>query len=260
MLAITTKLAGGLPNAEYAVDFTYADYLRLHELLSLQLPRTNNEHELPFIVVHQSIELFFKCALSVNERIIEDLNAGRLEQAFERIVRTTAMLHVATAITKYLEVMNFQQFASFRPALGSASGIQSHQFRELERQSVQLKQGLIVLLQRRELLSVAYETEPAPEQAARNAISRVYGELESGSLREIFDALYEYDDTFSDYRWQHLKVVRRQIGFSQGTGGSAGIAYLEQKLSTRFFSELVEVRAEVVRDARSLEFPGLEPI
>jgi tryptophan 2,3-dioxygenase len=42
-----------------------------------------------------------------------------------------------------------------------------------------------------------------------------------------------------------MKTVERIIGFSAGTGGSAGVAFLRQSLNVSFFPELTEVRTRI---------------
>jgi tryptophan 2,3-dioxygenase len=150
--------------------------------------------------------------------------------------------------------MTFREFAQFRGALGRASGAQSDQFRKLEAQSTHMREGFIKLLHSHGLLTASYENDPQPQEKVRNAIRSIYQEPTHDSLCEVAEALYDYDDAFSDFRWQHLKLARRQIGPSRGTAGSAGITYLERTLNQRFFKELVEIRAEVVEPTHSLDF------
>ncbi len=42
-----------------------------------------------------------------------------------------------------------------------------------------------------------------------------------------------------------MKTVERIIGHSPGTGGSAGVAYLQRALDQRFFPELYEARTQL---------------
>ena len=55
----------GNPNVYGQTDLTYNDYLKVSELLKLQVPQSEPAHhdELLFIVIHQAYELWFKLIL-----------------------------------------------------------------------------------------------------------------------------------------------------------------------------------------------------
>ena len=58
-----------MPDINPAV--TYGSYLKLDELLSLQQPRSDGEHdEMLFIVIHQVYELWFKELLHELDRVV----------------------------------------------------------------------------------------------------------------------------------------------------------------------------------------------
>ena len=61
-------------------ELTYASYLQLDTLLTLQEPRsTPPEHdEMLFIVIHQVYELWFKEMLHEVEKVKRDFAAGRM--------------------------------------------------------------------------------------------------------------------------------------------------------------------------------------
>jgi tryptophan 2,3-dioxygenase len=44
------------------------------------------------------------------------------------------------------------------------------------------------------------------------------------------------------YRWRHFVSVERIIGYKPGTGGSAGVAWLDAITRHRFFPELWAIR------------------
>jgi tryptophan 2,3-dioxygenase len=50
---------------------------------------------------------------------------------------------------------------------------------------------------------------------------------------------------FQRWRFGHLKTVERIIGFKRGTGGTAGVPYLESVLKKEFFPELLAVRTKI---------------
>src|ERR1700726_1989607 len=113
---------------------TYANYLDLEKLLTLQNPRsTPAEHdEMLFIIIHQTYELWFKQLLHEFEKIKRDFSAGDLFGAIHTFKRVRTIMKVLVAQVDILETMTPSSFSSFRDRLETASGFQSVQFRELE--------------------------------------------------------------------------------------------------------------------------------
>jgi len=48
-----------------------------------------------------------------------------------------------------------------------------------------------------------------------------------------------------EWRYRHVKMVERTIGFRRGTGGSAGAEYLRTTLFQPFFPDLWSIRSEL---------------
>src|SRR6266496_4146464 len=113
---------------------TYASYLDLEELLTLQKPRSSPaEHdETLFIIIHQTYELWFKQLLHELEKIKRDFSAGDLFGAIHTFKRLRTIMKVLVAQVDILETMTPSSFSSFRDRLETASGFQSVQFREIE--------------------------------------------------------------------------------------------------------------------------------
>ncbi len=113
---------------------TYASYLDLEKLLSLQKPRSSPpEHdETLFIIIHQTYELWFKQLLHEFEKINRDFSAGDLFGAIHTFKRVRTIMKVLVAQIDILETMTPSSFSSFRDRLETASGFQSVQFREIE--------------------------------------------------------------------------------------------------------------------------------
>src|SRR5438067_6242585 len=111
---------------------TYASYLDLEKLLSLQKPRSSPpEHdETLFIIIHQTYELWFKQLLHELDKIKRDFSAGDLFGAIHTFKRVRTIMKVLVAQIDILETMTPSSFSSFRDRLETASGFQSVQFRE----------------------------------------------------------------------------------------------------------------------------------
>ena len=74
--------------------------------------------------------------------------------------------------------------------------------------------------------------------------------------REIIDAIVSLEQAFVIFRQRHARMVERIIGRRTGTGGSAGVDYLDQTaLKYRIFREVWAVRTLLVRKS---ELPALE--
>jgi tryptophan 2,3-dioxygenase len=58
----------------------------------------------------------------------------------------------------------------------------------------------------------------------------------------LLDRLVEFEQSFREFRFRHARMVERMIGARTGTGGSPGLAYLEQTTSYRIFGNLLEAR------------------
>lgn len=119
-------------------DWSYADYLQLHELLELQGDDRNiNSDEMHFIIVHQTFELWFKQVireLSETRNILggDHVPEDDIPRAVDHLGRTTEIFRLMANQWTVLETLTPQGFLAFRDGLGSASGFESFQMREFE--------------------------------------------------------------------------------------------------------------------------------
>src|SRR5436190_8203645 len=113
---------------------TYASYLKIDELLSLQQPRSaGSEHdEMLFIIIHQVYELWFKELLHEFDAVMRLLEQDESHRAQHTLKRILPILKVMVAQLDILETMTPLEFLSFRERLDAASGFQSDQFRQIE--------------------------------------------------------------------------------------------------------------------------------
>jgi tryptophan 2,3-dioxygenase len=162
--------------------------------------------------------------------------------------------------------MTPQQFASFRPQLGSSSGFQSDQFREIEavlgrrdlpaddpRTAAALARRSVFDSLLRYLATSGFDVPPpalerdpaAPwpggDPAILEILTAVYAD-EEGAPAEVCEALVDIDEGIQEWRYRHVKMVERIIGARRGTGGSAGAEYLRSTLFRPAFPDLWEVR------------------
>jgi tryptophan 2,3-dioxygenase len=257
---------------------TYANYLRLDELLALQQPRSPGpEHdELLFIVIHQVYELWFKELLHELDRVASLLEAGEAHRVQHTLKRVLTILKVLVAQLDILETMTPLEFLSFRERLEAASGFQSDQFRQLEfvlgLKSLSAVERFPQGSRAREALERRYR-EPTVwdaflrylaregysvpgEQVTRDVTSPVVASPAVGQVlvdvyrrdpknAELCERLVDLDEGMQEWRYRHVKMVERTIGTKRGTGGSAGAPYLRATLGQPFFPDLWEIRSQL---------------
>ena len=121
---------------------TYSEYLRLEELLKLQTGvegETQNisNDELHFILVHQNFELWFKLVineLTCTRNILSSdyVEETKLPQAVHHMERVIETFKLMSQQWRVMETLEPQDFLNFRDELGTASGFDSFQMREME--------------------------------------------------------------------------------------------------------------------------------
>jgi tryptophan 2,3-dioxygenase len=251
-------------------DLTYSSYLKLDELLSCQHPLTDSHDELLFVIIHQVYELWFKQLLHETALLQERLEAGNGGGALATARRIAKIFKTVVGQMDILETMTPQQFASFRPELGSSSGFQSIQFRYLEAAygrrdfpASVVDSELAAIMGRRpvfgsllcylraygwpipdEVLNrdplLPWETDPVTESLLADA----YADSAS-TPAEVCEALVDIDEGLQEWRYRHVKMVERIIGAKSGTGGSAGATYLRATLFRPVFPALWSIRSNV---------------
>ena len=245
-----------------ATEVNYGNYLKLPDLLSLQVARSAPVHpdELLFIVVHQASELWFKVMLHELDQLIERMGLGDVLGAVASVKRVNALTRIVTQQLSALETLPPQRFAEFRGYLGSSSGSQSEQFRAIEAVSGQREPHFLQVLHdhgplpplvaralARPTLEALFEQLLTREATTLDAVYR------TGTATPLFmlaEGLLEYEQGFALWRFLHVQLVERIIGpLSAGTGGTLGAKYLQKTVAQRFFPALWAVRGRVFSSA-----------
>jgi tryptophan 2,3-dioxygenase len=254
---------------------TYEGYLEIGKLLSIQNPQSKpaDRDELLFIVVHQVHELWFKLILHELDQAKDAMGKDLARRATQHIRRVVEIQRATLDAIHILETMSSSDFLRFRDHLNPASGFQSGQFRELEfvcghkRTSVldDHKGEARARLERRlgepSLEDAFYGLlakhgfsvpprgsmpEPARTQKAVAALLPIYKRPdEHAALFDLGEALLSMDEQLALWRLHHVTMVERMIGNKQGTGGSAGVAYLMSTTKGRAFPDLWALRTEL---------------
>ena len=111
---------------------TYADYLELDSLLSAQHPRSDLHDEMLFIVIHQTKELWLKQMLHELGLACALVRRDQFAEAYKALARISRIQAVMTLSWDVLATLTPVDYSAFRDVLGTSSGFQSAQFRELE--------------------------------------------------------------------------------------------------------------------------------
>jgi tryptophan 2,3-dioxygenase len=111
---------------------TYADYLKLNQLLSAQQPLSGLHDEMLFIVIHQTKELWMKEMLHELRFAIRLVTEDRFAEAYKAMARISRIQAVMTLSWDVLSTLTPVYYLKFRDVLGTSSGFQSEQFREIE--------------------------------------------------------------------------------------------------------------------------------
>jgi len=255
---------------------TYAEYLDLDRILAAQHPRSDAHDEMLFIIIHQASELWLKLCVHELNAARACIAAGDLDPAFKmmsRVARAQAQLIQSWEV---LATMTPSDYSAVRPHLGTSSGFQSRQYRQLEfmlgnksaahaerhRGSAEdhailaaelarpsLYDEALRLLARRGIdipadhLERDFTARYEASDAVTAAWARVYAEPKTyWDLYELAEKLVDLEYHFQLWRFGHLKTVERVIGFKTGTGGTAGVPYLAEVVNKPFFPELLAVR------------------
>jgi tryptophan 2,3-dioxygenase len=236
---------------------TYADYLHLDELLSAQQPLSDLHDEMLFIVIHHTKELWLKQMLHEVALAIALVEAGRFAEAYKALSRVSRIQSVMTLSWDVLATLTPVDYSAFRDVLGTSSGFQSAQFRELEYRLgikdpkfLEYYEGgsagharLTRALAEPSLWDVADEARKA---AGAESWLAVYRDAETWfELYQLAEKLVDIDDALAAWRHKHVLTVERIIGMKKGTGGSAGAAYLRSTLDKRAFPELWSLRTDL---------------
>src|SRR6059058_4486895 len=111
---------------------TYAHYLRLDQILTAQQPLSDLHDETLFIVVHQTMELWMKEMLHELRLAIQLIAQDRFAEAYKAMARISRIQAVMTLSWDVLSTLTPVDYLKFRDVLGTSSGFQSAQFREIE--------------------------------------------------------------------------------------------------------------------------------
>ncbi|KAB1987691.1 MULTISPECIES: tryptophan 2,3-dioxygenase family protein [Streptomyces] len=266
------------PHLDFQGTTPYEDYVQADVLTHLQHTLSDDPGEMVFLVTTQVMELWFTVIVHEWETAAKALRADDVPVAVAALKRSVRELEALNASWRPLGQLTPAQFNSYRSALGEGSGFQSAMYRRMEfllgeksasmlvphrgapRVYAELEKALhepslydevLRLLARRGHAipaavldrDVSLRYEPVPEvQAAWTAL---YSGDDSDELARLGEALTDVAELVWRWRNDHLVATRRAMGSKTGTGGSAGVAWLEKRAQKNVFPELWTARSYV---------------
>jgi tryptophan 2,3-dioxygenase len=232
-----------------------------------------------FIIIHQTKELWLKQIIHELKLSRELIRSDSLEQVHKSLSRVSRIQAVMTLSWDVLATLTPTDYSSFRDVLGSSSGFQSAQFRQME-YMLGLKDG--AHLKHHQEGSASHGAldealkEPSLWDEANRALSRAGLQLPNHAigrdwslryepseaveaawaevyrdhhrwwpLYQLAEKLVDIDDSLAIWRHKHVVTVERIIGLKRGTGGTAGVAYLQSTVGKRAFPELWSLRTKL---------------
>jgi tryptophan 2,3-dioxygenase len=266
------------PHLDFQGTTPYEDYVQADVLTHLQHTLSDDPGEMVFLVTTQVMELWFTVIVHEWETAAKALRADDVPVAVAALKRSVRELEALNASWRPLGQLTPAQFNAYRSALGEGSGFQSAMYRRMEfllgeksasmlvphrgapRVYAELEKALhepslydevLRLLARRGHAipaavlerDVSLRYEPVPEvQAAWTAL---YSGDDTDELARLGEALTDVAELVWRWRNDHLVATRRAMGSKTGTGGSAGVAWLEKRAQKNVFPELWTARSYV---------------
>ena len=265
---------------EFEQTTPYDAYVRSSTLASLQRTVTDVPGEYMFLVCSQIMELYFNLLAFEWRTAQRALRADDLGEAITTLRRSVDHFSGLNASWVSFRWMTPADFNAFRDELGEASGFQSFLYRHLEFllgfkdpalirphkhvagdhyarllqafEEPSLYDDVLAYLSRHgypvpdEVLQRDVTLTYEPDQTVEDLWVSLYADTDHGDpLRDLAEILTDIAEAFSDWRYRHLMAVRRAMGAKVGTGGSAGLAWLERSLARSAFPELWSSRTRI---------------
>ncbi|MBG0853623.1 tryptophan 2,3-dioxygenase [Streptomyces spinoverrucosus] len=266
------------PHLDFDGTTPYEDYVRADVLTHLQHTLSDDPGEMVFLVTTQVMELWFTVVVHEWETAAKALREDDVPVAVAALKRSVRELEALNASWKPLGQLTPAQFNSYRSALGEGSGFQSAMYRRMEfllgeksasmlvphrgapRVHAELEKALhepslydevLRFLARRghaipeAVLKRDVSERYEPSEAVEAAWTAIYAGDQNSELARLGEALTDVAELVWRWRNDHLVATRRAMGAKPGTGGSAGVAWLEKRARKNVFPELWTARSHV---------------
>lgn len=210
----------------------YELYLNTKNLLSCQSRYEDlcNADELQFQIVHQVEELWMKLIaytlLDIDD-YLQQQNTNRVLTLFRRVHTAQRLMIQQIAL---LEIMSPKEYQAIRERLGNGSGQESPGFR--------------TLLKMYQPIWNSFKENYLDKHNL--TLEKIYdSEYNHGDAYVVAEALAEFDELFQKFRYEHMLLIHRTIGFGAKSLKGRPVEILEEGMRHKFFPELWEIRGEM---------------
>ena len=210
----------------------YELYLNTKALLSCQSKFEDfcNADELQFQIVHQVEELWMKLIaytlLDIDDYLQQE-NTNRVITLFRRVHAAQRLMIQQIAL---LETMSPREYQAIRERLGNGSGQESPGFR--------------VLLKMYQPIWNSFREHYLEKHGL--TIEKIYdSEYSHGDAYVVAETLAEFDELFQKFRFEHMQLIHRTIGFGSRSLKGRPVEILEDGMRHKFFPELWEIRGQM---------------
>jgi selenocysteine lyase/cysteine desulfurase/tryptophan 2,3-dioxygenase len=216
-------------------ELDYEVYLRTRQLLALQTPA--NElvvpDELLFQVMHQTQELWLKCAAYEVTNVVEHLDGEDLFAALGTLDRIVLITKILSEQIRVLFTLSPSRFQIIRRSIGNGSGLESPGYNQLHASAAVAATALTGLIAKRKtsLLEIYNTPETYPD------------------LHRIAERFVDWDSAFQSWLVEHFMLVRRTIGVDKAVRALDGFptVALAARMTKPLFAELWQLRVEMTR-------------
>ncbi len=254
----------------------YVAYLQLEPLLTMQKPLSSHHDEMLFIIQHQTSELWMKLVIHELREAMRMVREDQLEASFKILARVKHIQAQLLSQWSVLATLTPSEYVQFRHVLGPASGLQSAQHRMIEFLLGRKDARMLALFKHRPQVYAELEAAmnapslydefirimarrglAVPKEALERDVTvphqsipglvalfkQIYeNPAQMWDMYEMAEKLVDVDEQYALWKHRHMKVVERVIGFKRGTGGTAGVSYLKDRVDDRLFPDLWDVR------------------
>ena len=238
-------------------ELDYEVYLRTRELLALQTPADELvvPEELLFQVMHQTQELWLKCAAFESANLVEQLDGDAILPALDALDRVAMIARVLGEQIRVLFTLSPSRFQVIRRSLGNGSGLESPGYNQLVTAADAAFAAFMRIVARRGTTLLDVYSHPD----------------DHGDLHRVAERFVDWDGNFQTWLIEHFMLVRRTIGVDRTVRALDGFptVALGSRMTKPLFPELWSVRVEMTRGwAREGGFepgvartpPAIEPV
>ncbi|ODN42727.1 tryptophan 2,3-dioxygenase family protein [Piscirickettsia litoralis] len=213
----------------------YEQYLNTDHLLKCQKPYDElcNNDELQFQITHQVQELWMKLIAYTLLEIDEQLEKKQSLKALTLFNRVHRIQQSMIDHLGLLETMSPKDYQLIRLNLGNGSGQESP--------------GFHVIIKMAKPLWLSFQKHYLTQE--NTSINDIYNDkYQHDEPYMLAEQLAEFDELFQHFRYRHLQLIQRTIGFGAKSLKGRSVSLLEKGLSMRFFPELWEIRNQMTDD------------